>query len=254
LFRLHKWYLDCVTADGDVVICYAAALRWGLLHLGHTSLLARRGRSTSSTRLGRPPAPSIDCSGITFDVPRLRLRGIWRGAPHESERVLWSSPRGQVRWQCHLPMADVELEHAGRALRGTGYVEHLTLEVAPWRLPIQELRWGRFHGEGRSLVWIQWTGDAPLRLCLRDGVEVEAGAIGDAGFDCSAGRLELANAGVLRHGRLGRTALAHGLLAMLPLPRAVRSMQETKWLADARLFDGARCCAGSAVHEVVRWA
>ena len=31
-------------------------------------------------------------------------------------------------------------------------------------MPIRVLRWGRFHAEGRSLVWIQWEGPVPLRL------------------------------------------------------------------------------------------
>jgi len=255
LFRLHKWFLDCATETGEVLIVYAATLRWGLLRLGYSATLHHTaGVTRTTTRLGRPAVPQLDAHGITFADPRLAVRGTWRGARSTQERVLWAGPRGEVRWHDHLPMAQVELEFAGRHLRGTGYVEHLALEVAPWHLPIEELRWGRFHGGGRSLVWIQWSGPVPLRLCLLDGAVVEASPIGDDGFALASGeRLRLGPPQVLRDGRLGKTVLAQRLLRLLPLGRSVRAMRETKWLARGVFENALGELEGTALHEVVRW-
>jgi hypothetical protein len=58
---------------------------------------------------------------------------------------------------------------------------------------------------------------------------------------------------VLRTGELGRTVLANRLLRWLPLPRSVRSLEETKMLAAASLQDAAGTIVGTALHEVVRW-
>ncbi|MCA8963334.1 MAG: hypothetical protein H6838_13665 [Planctomycetes bacterium] len=256
MFRLHKWFFDCVTPQGEALVVYVATLRWGIVRLGYSATLSHRGGGTRSrTRIGRAPAPQRLDDGFALTVPRLDLRGTWRGALRSQARELWRSPRGVVTWNCHLPSAEVEVQFAGRRLLGTGYVEHLALEVAPWFLPIDELRWGRWHGGGRSVVWIQWRGPHPLRLCLVDGEPVEAGPVEDEGFDLGDGmQLRLGAGTVLRTGELGRTVLAEHVLRWLPLPRAVKNMQETKWLARGTLIDGDATIDGAALHEVVRWA
>jgi hypothetical protein len=256
VFRLHKWFLDCVTPSGDAVVVYSARLHWGVLRLGCASVLVHRGgRTTSRTRILRPPMPQVTANGIAIAAPRLGIHGTWRGAPQSRPRELFRSPRGSVAWNCHLPQAEVELQCDGQSLRGTGYVEHLALDVAPWQLPIDELHWGRWHGGGRSLVWIQWRGPHPLRLCLFDGDEVAAQHIDTDGVQFGAGhRLALTAKCVLRAGELGRTVLAERALRWLPLPRAIRAMQETKWVARGTLTTDRGEIDGTALHEVVRWA
>lgn len=256
MFRLHKWFFDCITPQGEALVVYVATLRWGIVRLGYSATLHHAdGATRSRARIGRPPVPTPRGDGYDLVVPRLDVRGTWRGVMRSQARELWRSPRGAVLWNCHLPSADVDVQFAGRRLQGTGYVEHLALEVAPWFLPIDELRWGRWHGGGRSVVWIQWRGSHPLRLCLLDGMSVEVGPIEDEGFDLGAGRrLRLGSPAVLRDGELGRTVLAERVLRWLPLPRTVKNMQETKWLARGTLVDGHAAIEGDALHEVVRWA
>ena len=54
---------------------------------------------------------------------------------------------------------------------GTGYAERLELSIRPWRLPIRELRWGRFVSEGASMAWIDWQGADPTEVIRALGYE-----------------------------------------------------------------------------------
>ena len=66
------------------------------------------------------------------------------------------------------PAAEVSVSLRGFApLRGTGYAERILITIPPWRLPIRELRWGRWIGEAasRSVVWIDWRGESPAPGC-----------------------------------------------------------------------------------------
>jgi hypothetical protein len=257
VFGLDKWYGDCVTSGGDVLIVYAARVRLGHVRFGCSSILGRIGPlDVTATHVGRVRLPSLDESSHSFEDAALGVRGTWRGTTNADERTLWSGHTGSVRWHPVLLTAQVELTLRGQRLTGVGYLERLRLDVAPWRLPIEELRWGRFHGAGRSVVWIEWRGLAPLRLCLVDGVEIEVGELRDDGFELADGaRLELAPRAVLRDGKLGQTVLRQRLLRWLPLPRSIRAMHETKWLASGSYTDRSGVTStGSAIHEVVRWA
>ena len=255
MFRLDKWYGDCVTAGGDVLIVYAAHVWLGPVRFGCSSILGRIGdRDVAETHVGRTRLPRRGERGHSFEDNELGVHGTWRGTTTAEERTLWSGRAGSVRWHPVLVAAEVELSLRGQPLTGVGYLERLRLDVAPWRLPIEELRWGRFHGGGRSIVWIEWRGPAPLRLCLVDGVEVEVGPLTNEGLELADGaRLELTPSAVLRDGELGRTVLRQRLLRWLPLPRSIRAMHETKWLARGTFTDRhGVTSAGYAIHEVVR--
>ena len=144
-----------------------------------------------------------------------------------------------VHWDCVQPRARVELRMPdGRTLRGRGYAEVLSLSIAPWRLPIHELRWGRFAGERHGAVWIEWLGPHPLKLVLLDGARVDA-----------MPPLRLSDEVVLRSGRIGETALR-----LLPRRLPGLGLEETKWRSRGELaLPGEPPDRGWAIHEVVRW-
>src|SRR5690349_14531067 len=82
-FRLEKWYLDCVTARGDVWVGYAAMLRWHRLRLRYASLLRlgegeREPESRATLRGGRGPA--VADGAITWSCPPLAVEGSWQPA------------------------------------------------------------------------------------------------------------------------------------------------------------------------------
>jgi hypothetical protein len=143
----------------------------------------------------------------------------------------------------------------GAALSGLGYAERLTLSLPPWRLPIDELRWGRWIAAdgGRSLVWIDWRGAQPLTAVFVDGVRQEAATVDDdrvAGADVIL---------VLTDQRtLHRRALRDVIGAVGPLTRVFPAswldVEDCKWMSLGTLHvAGARLETGWAIHEHVRF-
>ncbi|OGQ10295.1 MAG: hypothetical protein A2138_21190 [Deltaproteobacteria bacterium RBG_16_71_12] len=163
-FSLTKWYLDAVGDDGEVRVGYAAELQAGALRQRYASLLSasvtRAPRTFTRLRGARLPEPRDDV--VEWTVPGLRLAGRWRAAAPPLATIELLDQPGALAWSCAQPRARVELTHARRRLRGTGYLEKVELRVPPWQLPIDELRWGRAHVGPHTLVWLDWRG--PRRL------------------------------------------------------------------------------------------
>ena len=85
---------------------------------------------------------------------------------------LFERDEGAVDWQCEACPLRLEITlPEGRSLSGLGYAERLTLGLAPWALPIDELRWGRWIADtgDSSMVWIDWRGSHPLTVVFVDG-------------------------------------------------------------------------------------
>lgn len=125
---MRKWYLDCVTAEGESVVLYQAQLRWGALAIRYASALG------GGTTLRATAEPSVDGDTVAWSAPRLGVEGTWRALAPARRETLFPG----VEWRCVQPRARVSLLFDGRRLSGLGYVEMLTLTVPPWRLPIEE--------------------------------------------------------------------------------------------------------------------
>ncbi len=139
-------------------------------------------------------------------------------------------------------------------MQGLGYVERLEMTIAPWKLPIDELRWGRFLSDSDSLVWIDWKGSHSCRIVLQNGILSSATNIGDGEITLSGNSsLRIAEGDLLRKGALGKTALAiiPGLKRLFP--SKILNVQECKWRSRAELRCADSCSSGWAIHEVVKW-
>jgi hypothetical protein len=129
------------------------------------------------------------------------------------------------------------------------------MTVAPWRLPIRELRWGRFLTASDALVWIRWRGARPLLLLDHNGRRLSAGEVGDGGVRAAGCSLGFGATRVLRDGPLGATVLRGVPGLRRRLPAAILGARETKWCSRGELAaPGSPPRAGWAIHEVVRFA
>lgn len=207
------------------------------------------------TTLQESSSPRHVGSAIEWSSPRLKLAGKWEADARPIKRTLLESSAGEIEWHCLQPRARAEI-HAGEDARlvGLGYVERLTMTIPPWRLPFDELRWGRFLSAEDALVWIDWRGAHPLNLTLHNGAPVEHASLTDDELVAEGVGLALDCGTVLREGALVETALN-----MIPgidrlFPFRILGAHERKWLSRGRLKKpGSGPGAGWAIHEVVRW-
>jgi hypothetical protein len=256
-FLLTKWYLDCVAESGDAAVVYVANLRWNKLSMHYASLLTLLGdRVHSASSLRKGSFPQLDRDTTTLSLGHLGIEGVWRALRAPVQRTVFESQHGSVVWRCHQPMARVDLILQGKTrMTGLGYVECLTLSVLPWKLPLEELHWGRFLSEQDALVWIDWRGPHQWRTVLHNGEEREVQSMTESEM-ISAGpgmRLDLDRAMVLRSGQLGETVFAGISRLATLLPHTMLSVDECKWRSRGVLQTGNAATSGWAIHEVVRW-
>jgi len=254
-FELSKWYLDCVSDAGDVVIVYAAVLRWGPIRVHYGSVLSRPagGQVEVHSSLRAVPDPGIEGDVLTLSAPALEVDGTWTRLAAPVSATIFESPEGKVHWECLHPRARVELTVRGRAVMGAGYAERLLVTVEPWRMPIDELRWGRFIGERSALVWIDWRGGHRKQVVLLDGKDAGNTRIDEAALEADSGaRLALDQTEVLRHGAIGKTALSV-LPSIERFPARILALDETKWCSRGTLTDARGVDRGWVIHEIVKW-
>jgi hypothetical protein len=256
-FLLSKWYMDCVSENGGAFIGYVASLRWRGLSLHYSSVLHYvHGKEVEvDISLQESTIPQVKGSSIQWSSPRLGVSGKWEAIAQPIKRSLLEMPAGSIQWHCLQPRARAEISIGnGQRLAGLGYVEHLTMTIPPWRLPFDELRWGRFLSDEDSLVWINWRGAHSLNLSFHNGVQVENALITDYGLHAEDTCLDLGDNVVLREGELVETALSSipGIRNLFPF-RILRT-HERKWLSRGVLKKSqVESNTGWAIHEVVRW-
>lgn len=256
-FLLAKWYLDCVSENGDVAIVYVAHLRWNKLSVHYASLLtARNGHVAFVSSLRKCLLPQPERDTTTLSLPHLGIEGTWQGLRTPVQRSVFCSQEGSVNWHCHQPMSQVDLLLPGATrIAGVGYAECLTLSVLPWKLPLEELHWGRFLSGQHAIVWIDWRGPHKWCTVIHNGEEREVASLTESGmrFAETGTVLDLDRGLVLRGGKLGQTVFAGVSRLSRLLPRNFLSVEEHKWRSRAVLRTGNVTAPGWAIHEVVKW-
>ncbi|HLY43711.1 MAG TPA: hypothetical protein VKR52_21030 [Terracidiphilus sp.] len=257
-FELSKWYADCVTEQGDAIILYSAKLAWPGPTIHYTSVLQyRRGqpiRSRFSLRQQLPPEVRSDGS-IAWKSKAWKAEGEWRTPDRALRETLYDSPDGKLEWVCLAPRSAARVcVERGEVFEGWGYAERLRLSLPPWRLPIRQLRWGRFINATDALVWIDWRGAYERQVVYHNGSAITARSICDCKIvlQDDLGELRLDTTAVLRQGALAKTALAVFPNLNRLFPASLLNVREQKFLSRAVLRrTGHPDSDGMAIHEVV---
>jgi hypothetical protein len=249
-FRLQKWYLDCVGNDRRAFFGYSGTLSWAGASFSYASavVVGETGPSVARASAIRSAAPREEDGLIRWAPRGIGVSGSWQPLAAPVSRRLLDAPAGRIDWDCRAPVARVRVALSdGTELSGVGYVERLAMTVVPWKLPIEELRWGRFHAGSSFLLWIDWRGPKPLTLVVSNGVEERGAKVNDEGVTFADGtRLSLVSDRTLREG----AALPAALAALLP--KKLQHWRETKWLSRGVLaVPGAHDVEGWAIHERV---
>ena len=255
-FVLNKWYADCISDSGDTVIVYHGAARWKELAVRYSCLLVAVDDAPAFTQysLKRDDEPACEGSRVRWRSRHLGFEGTWSAIDPGHSETLLTGADGAVEWHCLQPRACAEIQWGnGRKLAGLGYVERIRMTIAPWKLPIDELLWGRFLNHADSVVWIDWRGPVRKRLLLHNGHPMESVEVAEdvVSFGTSSS-LTFGERTILREGQLGAIALAALSTIRRLLPHRILAVNETKWRSRARLSNPAQK-DGWAIHEVVRW-
>ncbi len=255
--ELVKWYLDCVSEQGDVFVGYCARLRWRALSFHYSSSLHLHddGEPEERFSLRRTSTPVSEDALLAWRCPPLQVNGTWNALEAPLEATVYDSDLGTVEWRCLQPLASAEIDTAGRPhMSGLGYAERLTLTVPPWRMPIRELHWGRFLSATGSLIWIDWRGEHATRIVFLNGAAAGASSLTEAELLLEDGTTLVLDGGkTLRKGPLG------GVLSRVPglcalAPGRMLDVREHKWRSRGVLRrPGEPPVSGWVIHEVVTW-
>jgi hypothetical protein len=255
-FLLSKWYLDCVSRDGDVFIGYVAKLSWRALSISYASTLQydpRRG-VRSETSLRDLPAPQIKGSRIEWKHAQLSVDGFWESTAEPRSCVLLETESGKMKWNCLQPCAKVSISAGNDRIEGFGYVDHVTMTVPPWQIPFDELRWGRFLSENDAVVWIDLQGADSLNLAFHNGIQIGNSLINDSRFAANELSVSFRESVAIREGTLIKTALATVPGVGRLFPKRILQTRERKWRSRGFLSQPKRAPSmGWAIHEIVQF-
>ena len=252
LFKLSKWYLDCISDAGDAVIAYSGTASWGRVRLNYSSILETTGEQVRERHsLRRQSSPVATESAVTWEAKSLRVGGVWEALSKPIREVVYSSDDGLIEWNCLMPLARA---HIGER-RGLGYAERLSMTIAPWKIPIQTLRWGRFTSASDWVTWIDWQGEFATQIVYVNGQKQPGSTITDERLAWGdEAQLLMNRALVLREGQLGTTALSVIPGVRKTFPVRLLQISECKWRSRARLErPGTSPIEGWAIHERVSW-
>ena len=247
---LEKWYADMVE-DGHVEVRYQANLHVGPVTIGYSGRLLEDRTSLAHIGMRRLAMPEILGDALQWPAETGDPEIVWHGARSRPQQ-LWQNGNQGIFWDPVVLNGGVAVD--GRRRPGRGYVERLTLNLAPWRLGLKTLKWGRFCGRKHSLVWIEWFGRIPMKLSLLDGRTELLQEVGQREIRTEHARLALGNPNEIVSEPLGSGALAAlGWGRTFVAPRFLSGI-ETKWLAEASLeLRGETVDQGFTVYEKVVW-
>ncbi len=258
MFRLSKWYLDCVADDGEAGIGYSGLISCNRAKLGFSAFIhAPRGAPTTQMDCWTSEDPILSKDSVKWRCRRLGVSGCWRRGRGTGEFELLDSPEGRITWACLSSEGDVRvLRRGSRAMMGRGYVERLTITIPPWRFPFRQLLWGRFVPDkpGPSVAWLDWRGGLNRQWCFVDGLRTGPAEVGRRGVRGEGWHIRLQDESVMQSARIAEVVLGPFAPIAKLLPSGFSNARETKWLSRAEFSrPGTPHTEGWVIHEVVQW-
>jgi hypothetical protein len=239
-FKLEKLYLDCIDDSGNCFIIYHARLGMWFFRFHYSRIIFSDSADKaiewySLRRIMKPDISEL----IKVENRFLKVSGEWKAVHKSLPALIFRDDSGQeLIWDCHHPLTMTQIEFGGNKYAGIGYGETLTLNIKPWNLPVDELRWGRFNSDQDNVTWINWKGPHPLNLLYFNGKEYNDAIVDkDDGISFSDGniRLVFGKISVVTDGRLS------GLFSSAPwmkalFPKRILNVNEVKYKSRTTLL------------------
>jgi hypothetical protein len=261
-FHLNKWFLDFVGINGSAMICYAAKLKWHSLSVSYTSWLRYDPGSGVSikSRFSNVQMPLVNENTITWCDTKFGLSGIWESTAKKIQARLFDSTEGFLDWKCFQPASNVQLRLKEGDLEGRGYAEQLILTVPPWKIPMDELRWGRFGSGENNMVWIELREKDNQQWLWLNGEKIENCIIEDHHIILPEKDLVLnLDQGTLLESEKKIFSVVEKIIRYIPgfnkiMPVNFLMADEFKWLSRGQLETNCKVISsGMAIHELVNF-
>jgi hypothetical protein len=204
--------------------------------------------------------PEISGDQITWSDHGFGVSGTWQAIAKPIAARLFDSAEGHLDWSCFQPRSAVTLDINDTHMEGKGYAEQLILTAPPWKIPMDELRWGRFGADDYHMVWIElrqqekkqwlWLNSVPEDQCI-----IEDHMVAIPGKDIEL-RLDRC---VSLEAEKKIFSVVENLVHFIPgfnkvMPVRFLMADESKWLSKAQLLNkGIRVADGMAIHELVNF-
>lgn len=255
-FLLDKTYLDCIDDAGNCFILYAARLRFFFFNIHYTAFILsdHNNKITEGSAFTRSHT-SDDDNGFRFSNKGIGISGHWQQAEHPVASILYSQSNAEVNWNCHHPLAACTLYYRERRFQGLGYAENILLSIEPWKLPIDELRWGRFLAPGIAITWIQWLGKYPVNKIYLNGKEWNDAqhSFEAITFNEGKNKLVFSDSSSLRQVKFADHLRKVPLLKLF-IPKGILNSVESKYKAVTAFTDDSGAIHhGWSIFEIIQW-
>jgi hypothetical protein len=256
-FKIEKLYLDCIDDQGNCFIVYWAKAEFHLLKIIYSGLVFcdAEGMTIEKSSLKKTSKPVIN-GEFHFKHKFLQTGISLRRIDDPITRSLYKvGMKNELTWNCHHPKALVEIAYNGIIYKGLGYAETLFCPINPLKLPMEELRWGRFLSGSHTVIWINWKYKDPLNKIFLNGSEYNDALFEDETviFNDGMYRLKFEEIQIIRNGKLSGLFSKMKFLKILIGTRLLDT-KETKYKAKTILTrDSVFLSNGWSLFEIVKW-
>lgn len=261
-FHLDKWFLDFTGENGEAMIFYAAKLTWHGWSASYTSWLrydvTHGGRLTS--RFRNVQMPQIEDGIIRWSDLKFGVSGTWVALANMIQARIFDSEEGFLDWKCFQPSSKVRLKMNDRILEGRGYAEQLILTAPPWKIPMNELRWGRFNSIENSIVWVELREKEKKQWLWLNGDKIENCIIEDGCISIPQKDMILnLDRGIVLEAEKKIFSVVEKIIRYIPgfkkvMPINFLMADEFKWLSNGELQVHNKIISrGMAIHELVNF-
>ncbi len=261
-FHLNKWFLDIIGNHGESMIFYAAKLSWKGITVHYASWINYRPKSgvTVRSHFRNVQIPEKKDKLITWYDDKFMVSGSWECVAKPLQARIFQSDDGHLDWNCFQPASKVQLKIKDKIIEGNGYVEQLILTTPPWHIPMNDLRWGRFHSLSDTMVWIELRNENIQQWLWLNGEKIINCNIEDDHISSQEKNflLKLDRAVVLESEKK-IYQVVHKLLRYLPgfnklMPTKFLMADNNKWLSKGEFqSNGNPVTQGMAIHEWVNF-
>jgi len=261
-FHLSKWFLDFIGNNGETMIFYAAKLSWKGIAVHYASWIHYDPESgvKISSHFRNVQVPEKKGKLITWHDVEFKVSGSWESVANPLQARLFDADDGYLDWNCFQPASKVQLKIEDKIIEGKGYAEQLILTTPPWHIPMNDLRWGRFHSLHDTMVWIELRKENKQQWLWLNGEKIINCSIEDDHISSPEKNFLLKlDRGVVLESEKKIFQVAHTLLRHLPgfnklMPANFLMAHSHKWLSKGEFQkNGGKVTQGMAIHEWVNF-